>query len=377
MITSVHIENYRSLRDVTLELGPLTVLVGKNGSGKSNTLAALSFLSRAMQHGLAAAVEREGLYAWHSWPHTDKNELRALFGVEGRSPDGLWRYELGIELAAVPDFRQWHVYREALSYGKDAEPKPAYHIEDGTWVTTPEGLEPDVDTSRLLLPLLGQTLPYGIVLQQLRDTSVYAIRSHAVQDHSPRESGARLLENGANLAQALLSLENDRQVRDQIGHDLQKIIGYELEYRVREIGDRLWLAAKRHDSDPEQVALPLTAEAEGAVCALAFLAALRQQPTPLLVAIEEPDANLHPGAMAAMAAVLEVASERTQVVVTTHSPDLVACFDPQVLRVVEWKDGETHIGPLDERQVGVINDQLFSGGDLLRIEGLRRSPDEA
>lgn len=59
-------------------------------------------------------------------------------------------------------------------------------------------------------------------------------------------------------------------------------------------------------------------------------------------------------------------------IITTHSPDLISQFNANNLRIVEWNylNGTT-IGPVEASQIEIINDKLFSAGDLLRIEGLR------
>ncbi len=88
--------------------------------------------------------------------------------------------------------------------------------------------------------------------------------------------------------------------------------------------------------------------------------------------LEEPENALHPGALAVLSDVLREATRRHQVLITTQSPDLISRFKADELRVVERAGGITQIGPVDEVQRSTIEEQLFSAGDLLRIEGLRR-----
>ena len=82
--------------------------------------------------------------------------------------------------------------------------------------------------------------------------------------------------------------------------------------------------------------------------------------------------TVHPGALPVLADELVEAVERTQVLVTTHSPDLVARMPLESLRVVEMTAGGTKVGPVSEHQADAINDKLFSAGDMIRIQGLRR-----
>ena len=122
---------------------------------------------------------------------------------------------------------------------------------------------------------------------------------------------------------------------------------------------------------------PIDQESDGTLRVLALLAALYQKAPNHLIAIEEPELSIHPGALAVLSEVIEEAATRSQVIITTQSPDLISRFHADQLRVVEMVDGETHIGPIDEGQRESINKQLFSGGDLLRIEGLHVSQDES
>ena len=85
---------------------------------------------------------------------------------------------------------------------------------------------------------------------------------------------------------------------------------------------------------------------------------------------------MHPGALPVLVDAIREASYNGQVIITTHSPDLIARFDPDVIRVVEKVDGQTKIGKLEQHQIDVIRDHLFDAGELLFMEGLRREPSE-
>ncbi len=91
-----------------------------------------------------------------------------------------------------------------------------------------------------------------------------------------------------------------------------------------------------------------------------------------MMGIEEPELMVHPGALGVLADQIHAASHRGQIILTTHSPDLISRFSAKYLRIVELVNGVTKIGPLNEDQRKIIEDKLFSGGDLLRIEGLSR-----
>ena len=110
----------------------------------------------------------------------------------------------------------------------------------------------------------------------------------------------------------------------------------------------------------------------GTLYALGLVVAALQHPAPSLIAIEEPELNIHPGALDAIADILNIAAQRTQVVVTTHSPDLLDTkwIQPENLRVVEWGEGATHISGLGVAPIKALQQHLMGAGELLRANAL-------
>jgi predicted ATPase len=102
------------------------------------------------------------------------------------------------------------------------------------------------------------------------------------------------------------------------------------------------------------------------------LTAIYQTPSLPLIGLEEPDLMVHPAVIGVLSDILLEAANRSQLILTTHSPDLISRFPAEFLRIVNYTDGATQIGSLREDQREVINASLFSGGDLLRLEGLKR-----
>ena len=89
-----------------------------------------------------------------------------------------------------------------------------------------------------------------------------------------------------------------------------------------------------------------------------------------LVGIEEPELTVHPGALMVLADLLREASRRSQILVTTHSPDLIDRLPVENLRVVNSDRGVTTVGPVSETQTEAVKQSLFSPGELHRMEGL-------
>jgi predicted ATPase len=120
---------------------------------------------------------------------------------------------------------------------------------------------------------------------------------------------------------------------------------------------------------------------DGTLRALGVLVALFQSGTqsgsaPLVIGIEEPETALHPAAAAVLIDAMRDALSMRQVIVTSHSPELLdspAVAASEILAVVAEEDG-TRIGRLDEAGRSVLRDHLFTAGDLLRMNQLRPDP---
>jgi predicted ATPase len=95
-----------------------------------------------------------------------------------------------------------------------------------------------------------------------------------------------------------------------------------------------------------------------------------------LIGIEEPEVALHPAAAGVLTDSLREASLSAQVLVTSHSPDLLddeSISDDGILAVVA-EHGETKIAPLDEAGRSALHDRLYTAGELLRMDQLRPDP---
>jgi predicted ATPase len=120
---------------------------------------------------------------------------------------------------------------------------------------------------------------------------------------------------------------------------------------------------------------------DGTLRALGVLIALFQssngslRPVPL-VAIEEPEAALHPAATGVLLDALNEASRSTQILVTSHSPDLLENdrIPADSILAVSLSDGATRIGPLDEVGRSALRDHLYTPGELLRMNQLTPAP---
>jgi hypothetical protein len=181
--------------------------------------------------------------------------------------------------------------------------------------------------------------------------------------------------HGENWVSTLRGLDRDREGAELLAA-LGRIVGDIDDYRVTAAGGFLIPEFRHGVENGRERWFGAAQESDGTVRLAALLTALLQQPPPSLIGIEEPELAVHPGALPILVDYLTEAAKRTQVVVTTHSPELLDLLPPESLRVVERFQGATAVQRLAADQAGMIRERLFSTSELLRAEGLRGEAEE-
>jgi len=371
MLTSVELEHFKNIGSQKVALGPLRVLVGRNGAGKSNFIDALRFVRDCLRLGLdSAAMRRGGIGALRQWSPYRPYKCVSV-AVEGEGPNSRWRYHL--ELGG--ESGEYHVRRESYMAGPpqgDLLPT-VFDVRGTEWRVRPEGVDAVLGPRDILFPLIGGHPLVREAARTLVNMEFYSMYPDKLRDPQLPFDGSRLLDEGYNLASVLRHLEQDEpQILRAVSRDLSRIVENVTGVRVRPVGSRLVIEL-HHPAPKKAHWMDAAQQSDGTLRVLGLLVALHQVPAPSLIAIEEPELTLHPGAMGLLCDTFLEASLSTQIILTTHSPDLISRFPVDNLLVAESIDGEAQIGPVDETQRGVVEDQLFTAGDLLRLEGgLRR-----
>jgi predicted ATPase len=364
MIKRLTVSRFRSLgKDVTVDFGPLTVLVGQNGAGKSNTIDALVFLADCMQIGLEGAVtKRHGIGAIrHAGSQGRPFDIAIRVDVEKDGVDA--DYEVVLTGDRAEEYR---VKRErAVVHGIH------FMVENGSW-TGPPDLRPQIQPTSLALPTLAGDARFAPLAQALRSIASYSIFPDALrvpQKYDPRRPMDR---QGTNWV-SILKDQPEGSWKPDLVEVLHKLTGDLADVKFENVAGFLVLQFK-HERDPSarrKQWFDATQESDGTLRVAGMIAALLQKPRPEMVAIEEPELTVHPGAIRLLYDYIKEGSLGGQVVLTTHSPDLLSLLSADEVRVVERLGDETGVAPLDEAQRDVVTSGLFSLGEVMRSEGLR------
>ncbi len=384
MLTKLHVKNYRSIEEMTLDFGPLTVLVGPNGAGKSNVIDILRFVRDALKQGLESAIlNRNGMSALRRWSSKGRPyDVHIELCCRIRGEEVKYAFTLG-------SIRRGEYKIKWEKYAGTRDGKPfGYEIKDGRWISPPYdeqhieresygrikgekgemvGPEPQL---YLFLPLVSHAFAKNIQ-PFINKMEFYTIYPNDLRKPQKMGNPYPLDEHVQNLASALKRMKKRKEqpFDDLLGALSQAVEGIS-DVSVTQVGGYLVTNLHHGLGGP---AFPLSQESDGTLRLLGLLTALYQSPPLSLLAIEEPELTVHPGALGVLRDTLLEISERTQLLITTHSPDLLYDLPAETLRVVEKRDNVTLVGEVAEEQRQAIAQKLFFPGELMRMEGWRRA----
>jgi len=371
------LRRFRSVRADSVELSNPLFLVGKNGSGKSNVLDAFAFLSECMSQPLHSAFEnRGGINAVRYRPggasHPGNFAMRVDFAFPNGSPVTGW---YAFEIRALPAY-DFFVFREQCCIAMGSS-RYWFDRDDESFRTNVAGLQPALDRQALALPIIGGTVEFAPVLRGLGAMRVFSIQPAKIQELQEPDAGTNLKSDGSNLASVLqlLGRENKPQL-ERLCKLLATVVPETTRIRTLKHGKRLSLEFTQEwqsNSDTKSVKFEAFSMSDGTLRALGILAAFFQKSIPTLIAIEEPESTIHPEALGSILDVIRSFARSTQIVVTTHSPELLDAkwIQPEHLRIVTWQNGVTRVCPLGKASVKALQAHLMGAGEQLRSNALR------
>lgn len=376
-ITRVFLRNYKSIGQCDVSLGPLTYLVGANGAGKSNFIDALHLVTDALTSSLEQALSVRGGLAEvrrRSSGHPTHFGIRLEFTINGQS--GHYAFSIG----ALKN-RGFEVQTEECSLGGLGK-GPFYRIERGNVISSSQSTLPALTSDRLALVALSGLSEFRPIFDGLTSMGFYNLNPKLISDLQKPQEGKLLKSEGENIASVIGHLErvNPDALRIIVEY-LQTVVPTVHAVTRVSVGPMETLEFRQDvpgAKDPWRFAAQNMSD--GTLRALGVLTALFQNNrdfSSTLIGIEEPETALHPAASAALREALLRASKTTQIIVTSHSPELlddIAIGDDQILAVVS-QAGETKLAKIDPASRDAIRNHLFSAGELLKLGQLQPDPD--
>ena len=385
LLTRVRLRNYKSIAACDVSPAPLSFLAGPNGSGKSNFLDALRFVAEALRSSLGDALSERGGIG--EVLHRSEAGVAHDFGIrfDFQLPGVMGRFAL--EIGAQPGGGYVVLGEECTLTRPEGGSNDSYRVETGRVVESTIRHPPACTRDSLYLRNVSGLPEFRPACDALIGMAVYNLDVGSLRALQPPVPAALLKRNGSNIASVLRDLGSRSPGRKEAVEEYMAVVVPGLAgVDVRTVGPSLALQFRYAASGDEGVPRRFFANgmSDGTLRALGALVALfqgdedgRSAGNPSLVGIEEPEGALHPGAVGALVEALSDASERIQVLVTSHSADLLdndAIHESSILAVAS-RHGRTMIGPLDRAGRSVLHKRLFTAGELLRMDQLRPEPD--
>lgn len=369
-ILKLDIEGYRSLRKVTWKPGALNVIIGPNGTGKSNLLRLLELLATSAKGRLGKYIQDAGgmdPLLWDGVAEGIHISLKTSPMANDGDPE---RDDLiyGFELSRLGKGSAYRIRREFLTahyweLSKSGEYQTipllirdvarAEIIELKRTLQVPAESMPEEETLLSLAsgPFIdSRQIP--IYQKELASWSIYH-DVHVDQNAPIRKPTMTRAErvvdaDGQNLIHVLHTLySTDRQFEEDINAAMRAAFSDDFEKLVfpPDADQRIQLRLRWKSLQREISAMDIS---DGTLRFLFLLAVLANPTPPPLIAIDEPETGLHPSMLPIIAEYAIEASTRTQVILTTHSAQLLDAFTETrpTTTVAKWENGETKLTQL-------------------------------
>ena len=330
-LKSITISGFKSFNsdEHTIEFGDVSVLIGANGSGKSNLVSFFKMVGYMMNTTLQQYIgEQGGASSLLNFGSKITPKLSAKFVFENQ--DSYDNY----------DFSLAHAAQESLIFTREiisSKDKKESHIE------FPAGSKESA--LELNIPKLKVFKSVDIIYTFLKNCNVYQFHDTSstakIRNSGYINQSDFLYSDGGNLAAFLYGLKENEKGR----HYYEKIIrhikqvfpqfgNFALQPNTR---NENYIILDWYEQSDTKYKLGAHQLSDGTIRFMALAALLLQPPKnlPSVIVLDEPELGLHPSAIVELASMVKIASQHTQVVLATQSPALLDEFKPEQITVIE------------------------------------------
>jgi predicted ATPase len=397
-VKRVRVTNFKSFKELEVDLGKFNVLIGVNASGKSNFVQIFKFIKDIASHGLDNAVSMQGGVEYLRNINLGASEdfsLRiisdqkfASFGgliendiIDIESYETIYEFALGFkkrgavfkitkdELTQKCNFirlkgrgRKKIEEKEKLGQGEIIFSRTNGKLKID--LHKPEEIPMKIDD--IYPPFLRKKKfsPNTLLIKQLfffppleeifSNISVYDFDPKLPKKATPITGKAELEEDGSNLSIILKNITEDKEKRRKLFNLVKDLLPFIGNLGVEKFGDKSLLFKLQEIYFKNQY-LPASLISDGTINITALIIALYFEKKPLTI-IEEPERNIHPYLMSKVVDMMKDASQKKQIIVTTHNPEIVkyAGLD-NILLISRDKEGFSSVSiPVDKKEVNTF-----------------------
>lgn len=329
MIEKIKIQNYKSIRELDLDLKPLNILIGSNGAGKSNFISFFKMVNQMYEGRLNEFATKYGVENLLYFGRKESDSIYGLLDFDNRNA---YRFQL---LPTLRDELTFLFEHGLFNWSNNNN----NHYSN--WYST------TFDTGHKESKLRNSQENVALFVQrELKSFKIYHF--HDTSENSKMKQSSRiddnhfLREDGSNLAAFLYLLqEKHPKILRRIERTISSIAPFfkRFDLKLNQLNpDRIKLEWQEKGSDMYLDAHNLS---DGTLRFIALTTLLLQPELPSTIIIDEPELGLHPAAIARLAALIRKASVKSQVIISTQSTNLVDEFQPEDIITVDRKDKQS------------------------------------
>lgn len=355
MIENVIIKNFKSIRDLELPLTNLNVLIGSNGVGKSNFISFFEMVKAIFEQRFGSyTLEKGGI---DNLLYRGRKVSKEIYGLMDFKNTNAFFFTL-----KPAQSNKGYIDNTGDFFNKRGESTKDYF---GQWHRT--FWDSAVEESNLIGKMYGRAYYLN---SYLRSFTVYHF--HDTSSSSPMRGQCEindnsfLRDNGSNLAAYLYMLkQTDEKAFRLIEGTVHSIAPYFKRFDLRPdpvTPSKISLEWEEVNSD---MYLNGYSFSDGTIRFIALATLLLQSKLPEVIIIDEPELGLHPAAINKLAALIKRASKSSQIILSTQSTNLVNCFEPENIIVVDREDEQTVFKRLNPADLSVWMDEYnYSISDM-------------
>jgi len=389
-IEKIKVKNFKSFKELELNLGNFNVLIGANASGKSNFVEIYRFLKNITEYNLENAISMEGGVEFlrninigssenlslsivsdtaFPWWIGRRKESREIYGTT---------YELALEFAKKgTHFKVTEdkvTYNYNLMEGNKKLDKGEFTISMNKGKLNLDGFqsekrllekEEDILPQSLRKPFFVSDRPNKILLEgshfPITGVPEYLLGDISIYDFDPKMSKqpaqitgkTDLEENGSNLSIVLKNILDDKEKSRKFFNLITNILPFVEKLDIDKIWERSLLFELKETYSSKKF-LPASFLSDGTINITALIVALyfgKKSPRSRLTIIEEPDRNIHPYLISKVVEMMKDASSKKQIIITTHNPEVIKHVGIEnILLVSRDKEGFSKISKPAEKE---------------------------
>jgi predicted ATPase len=349
MIEKIEIQNYKSIRELDLDLKPINILIGSNGAGKSNFISFFKLVNQMHEGRLNEFVAKYGV---ESLLYFGRKESDNLYGLLDFDNVNAYSFKL------IPSIRDQFTFLFEHGLFNWKHNKEKFYP---SWYATRFGTghqESKLKNSRESIAIYVQRQLASFKVYHFHDTS----ENSKMKQPSRIDDNEFLREDASNLAAYLYLLqEKHPKTLRRIERTVSSIAPFFKGFNLKPNNlnpDRIKLEWTEKGSDMYLDAHNLS---DGTLRFIALTTLLLQPDLPSTIIIDEPELGLHPAAIARLAALIRKASAKSQVIISTQSVNLVDEFQPEDIITVDRKDKQSVFNRQNTHQLSEwLNDYTMS-----------------